>query len=311
MKKSGLHKPGQEAVTAKGWLKAHKWLLARRAAQLGFLSLFLTGPLLGFWIAKGTIAQSLTFEVLPLTDPFVALQTLSAGHVLASTALIGVAVVVVAYAVLGGKLYCSWVCPINLVSDLASWTRRLLGLKGGLKLNRQTRYWIMGGALIGSMVTGSLVWEAVNPITTIYRDIVFGTLLVGYGLYMVAAIFLFETLIADRGWCGHLCPVGAFYGLIGIKGTVKVNANNRADCNSCMDCFAVCPEPQVITPALKAKAINKTPVILEKDCTSCGRCIDVCSKNVFAFQLGRQPKAFDLEADQRSHSDNPPQSKAA
>ncbi|MBX3680886.1 MAG: 4Fe-4S binding protein, partial [Rhodocyclaceae bacterium] len=23
------------------------------------------------------------------------------------------------------------------------------------------------------------------------------------------------------------------------------------------------------------------PVILDKDCTSCGRCIDVCSKDVF------------------------------
>jgi ferredoxin-type protein NapH len=49
-----------------------------------------------------------------------------------------------------------------------------------------------------------------------------------------------------------------------------------------MDCFAVCPEPQVIRPALKA--IDGTPpLILEANCTNCGRCIDVCSKDVFAF----------------------------
>jgi ferredoxin-type protein NapH len=47
-----------------------------------------------------------------------------------------------------------------------------------------------------------------------------------------------------------------------------------------MDCFAVCPEPQVIRPALKA-AGQDHPVILDKDCTTCGRCVDVCGKDVF------------------------------
>jgi ferredoxin-type protein NapH len=48
-----------------------------------------------------------------------------------------------------------------------------------------------------------------------------------------------------------------------------------------MDCFAVCPEPQVIGPALKGAEKNIGPVILSPNCTNCGRCIDVCSKNVF------------------------------
>jgi len=32
---------------------------------------------------------------------------------------------------------------------------------------------------------------------------------------------------------------------------VRVAAPNRKACDDCMDCFAVCPEPQVIRPALK------------------------------------------------------------
>ncbi|HRG72288.1 MAG TPA: quinol dehydrogenase ferredoxin subunit NapH, partial [Thauera aminoaromatica] len=32
-------RPGREAVEAKGWLRAHKWLLLRRASQLGILAL--------------------------------------------------------------------------------------------------------------------------------------------------------------------------------------------------------------------------------------------------------------------------------
>jgi ferredoxin-type protein NapH len=50
-----------------------------------------------------------------------------------------------------------------------------------------------------------------------------------------------------------------------------------------MDCFAVCPEHQVIKPALKNAAQGLGPVILSPNCTNCGRCIDVCSKDVFEF----------------------------
>ena len=32
-------RPGHEAVEVKGWLRAHKWLLLRRASQLGILAL--------------------------------------------------------------------------------------------------------------------------------------------------------------------------------------------------------------------------------------------------------------------------------
>ena len=71
--------PGREAIAAKGWLSAHKWLLLRRASQLGLLLLFALGPWLGVWIVKGTLTSSLTLDTLPLTDPFFLLQSLAAG----------------------------------------------------------------------------------------------------------------------------------------------------------------------------------------------------------------------------------------
>nr|HPR07449.1 quinol dehydrogenase ferredoxin subunit NapH [Denitromonas sp.] len=77
-----------------------------------------------------------------------------------------------------------------------------------------------------------------------------------------------------------VCPVGAFYGVLNSAALIRVTADRRSRCDDCMDCFAVCPEPQVIRPALKAVAQDH-PLILDKDCTSCGRCIDVCGKDVF------------------------------
>jgi ferredoxin-type protein NapH len=99
---------------------------------------------------------------------------------------------------------------------------------------------------------------------------------------VILAIFLFVLFVVRHGWCGHLCPVGAFYSLIGKASVLRVQLPRREACNNCLDCFAVCPEHQIIRMPLKGTK-GAPPVILDSRCTNCGRCIDVCSKDVFAF----------------------------
>lgn len=270
---------GQEAIEAKGWYGAHRYLILRRASQVFFLLLFLLGPWFGIWWVTGNLAGSRSFDLLPLTDPLILLQSVVAGHLPGLTALIGAAIVVAAYALIGGRVYCSWVCPINPVTDAAHWLHDKLGLPKGWQPKRATRYWILGTVLAVSALTGTIAWELLNPITMLHRGLVFG---MGFAWALVAAVFLFDLVVSRRGWCGHLCPVGAFYGLLGVKSLLRVSAVNRAACDDCMDCFAVCPENQVISPALRGKP-GQSPVILSPDCTNCGRCIDVCSVDVFAF----------------------------
>ncbi|MCG2575454.1 quinol dehydrogenase ferredoxin subunit NapH [Dechloromonas sp. XY25] len=273
---------GAEAVVAKGWLGAHKWLLLRRISQLTILTLFLLGPLAGIWIVKGNLNYSYTLGVLPLTDPYVVLQSLLAGHVQEKLGLIGVGIVLAFYFLVGGRVYCSWVCPVNMVTDAAGWLRDRLGIKGAGSLSAKTRYWILGMTLVGSAVTGVVLWELVNPVSMLHRGLIFG---IGSAWMIVLAIFLFDLFVMTRGWCGRLCPVGAFYGLLGKWSPVRISASKRSACNDCMDCFEVCPEPQVIRPALKGEGKGVGPVILAPNCTNCGRCIDVCSKDVFTFGL--------------------------
>lgn len=277
---SAKAQPGADALQTKGWLGAHKWLLLRRAAQFGFLGLFLVGPWAGIWIVEGTLISSETLDVLPLSDPYALLQSFAAGQVPAPTALIGGAIVLAVYAVVGGRVYCSWVCPINVVTDAAHWLRGRLGLPKGWQPKRSTRFWVLAMTLAVSAATGVLAWELVNPITLLHRGLLFG---LGFAWAAVAAVFLFDLLVSRQGWCGHLCPVGAFYGLVGRFSLLRVKAAGRRNCDDCMDCFAVCPEPQVITPALKGAPQGLSPVILSPDCTNCGRCIDVCSRDVFRF----------------------------
>ncbi|MFC1673513.1 quinol dehydrogenase ferredoxin subunit NapH [Pseudomonadota bacterium] len=273
---------GQDALKAKGWLGAHKWLLIRRASQLTILALFLAGPLAGVWIVKGNLTSSLTLGVLPLSDPFVLLQSLFAGHVAAGTALLGAAIVLAFYALFGGRIYCSYVCPMNVVTDASRWLAKRFKLSKGWQPARETRLYVLGGVMAAALVTGVMAWEMLNPVTMLHRGMVYG---MGYVWTVVAAVFVFDLVVSRRGWCGHLCPMGAFYATLGSVSLVRVSASKRSQCNDCMDCFAVCPEPHVISPALRGAQTGVGPVIQSGFCTNCGRCIDVCAKDVFAFDL--------------------------
>ena len=132
--------PGKDAIAEQGWLKAHRWLLLRRASQLGALALFLLGPLLGIWIVTGNLSASMTLDVLPLTDPLLLGQSMLSGNWPATTGLIGAGLVLVLYALVGGRVFCAWVCPVNMVTDLAAWLRRRLGLRASGRLSRGLRW---------------------------------------------------------------------------------------------------------------------------------------------------------------------------
>lgn len=272
-------RPGFGAVKTKGWWKAHRYLVLRRMSQLAIFSLFLLGPLAGVWLIKGNLASSLTLDVLPLTDPFLLAQVLATRHLPETSAFTGAAIVIAFYALAGGRVFCSWVCPVNVVTDSASWLRRRLKITTGRAPRGGLRYWLAGAVLLASAVAGQAVWESVNPVSMTQRALIFGGTL-AWGA--TAAVFLFDLLIAPRGWCGHVCPMGASYALIGHKSLLRVSARHASRCDDCADCYAVCPEPQVIALPLKGKG-GAGPVITDAACTNCGRCIDVCGPDVFVF----------------------------
>lgn len=269
-----------DAIATKGWWGAHRWLVLRRSVQLSILALFLVGPWFGWWLVKGNLNYSLTLDTVPLADPLVMLQSLLSGHVPQRNAIIGVVVVLLFYLLVGGRSYCAWVCPMNMVTDAASALRRKLDIRGGGDMPRQTRYWILGLILVLAASSGAIVWELVNPVSLLPRGLVFG---MGAGWLLIAGIFLFDLFVMKRGWCGHLCPVGAFYSLLGRWSLVRVSASKREDCNNCLDCFVACPEQQVIRLPLKGANKGVGPMIVSSNCTNCGRCIDVCAKDVFTF----------------------------
>lgn len=275
-----MNRTGINMADDRNWWLKNRWLVLRRSSQLSILALFLLGPWLGIWIIKGNLNSSYVLSLLPLTDPFILIQSWLADRQFGSQSAIGALVIAAFYFLVGGRAFCAWVCPVNIVTDSAHWLRRRLGLKGKTRINRNTRYWLLAASLLLSAVTGYLVWEWVNPVSILQRGIIFG---MGAGWLIILAVFLFDLAVSKRGWCGHLCPVGAFYSLLGRYSPVRIRADNRDACDKCMDCFEVCPEPLVLSPALFGGKEGIGPLVDEANCTNCGRCIDVCSKEVFNF----------------------------
>lgn len=270
---------GKEAREKLGLWRANKWLVLRRLSQLAIILMFVSGPMWNIWILKGNYSGSMLFDLIPMSDPLITAESLLTGYIPEWKTLLGAAIIVATYALLASRAFCAWVCPLNLVTDLAAWLRRKLGIRQTLKMSRSLRYVILAVVLIGSAITGNLIWEWINPVAAFGRVFVYG---VGATLWLVLAVFLFDLLVAEHGWCGHLCPIGAMYGLIGAKSIVRVKVVDREKCDRCMDCYNVCPEPQVLRTPLHGKEDDST-IVLAKDCISCGRCIDVCAENVFAF----------------------------
>ena len=218
-------------------MKNMKYFLLRRTTQIGLLFLYFSANAYGWNILAGTFGTSMIFGTIPLADPYTTLQVLATGFVLGADVLLGAAIITVFYFVIGGRAFCAWVCPINMVTDLANWLRRKLNLdKEEVNyrfLKRSARYWIMVVGLVVSAIVGVAAFEVVSPITIMQRGVVFGLLV----------IFLFDLFGVKNGWCGHLCPLGASYSIIGSQSLVRVKHDHEA-CTDCMNCKVICTESQ-------------------------------------------------------------------
>ncbi|HCG6610196.1 TPA: quinol dehydrogenase ferredoxin subunit NapH [Vibrio parahaemolyticus] len=284
MAKNLAQNAGKEAVEKLGWWRAHRFLVLRRLCQLTIIALFMAGPTLG--VLTGNLSSSMLFDTVPLSDPLIVLQALATGHIPEFNALLGVVIVVVFYAILAPRAFCAWVCPLNIVTDLAAWLRRKFNIKASYRWSPAIRYWLIPVLMLGSALSGAILWTWLDPVAALHRGLVFG---MGAGWVLIALVFVLDLLLVEHGWCGHLCPLGAAYGVIGRKSLLRVTAVRREDCTKCMDCFYVCPEPEVLRQPLKEGDRR----VMDQNCISCGRCLDVCPEHVFEFKTRLNVKNID------------------
>ncbi len=265
-------------------IKNSKYLIIRRIVQLSILFLFVGANIWGWKILTGNLSTAKVLDTFYLADPYAIIQMFAAGSIVGIDAIIGAVITLLFYSLIGGRAFCSFVCPINIVTDTAAWARKLLLKKSDvniLNISRKTRYYILAISLIVSAITGVAAFEFISPISILHRGIIFG---IGTGWIVILFVFLFDLLILERAWCGHLCPLGAFYSLVGKFNFIKVK-HKVENCTKCMKCFDVCPEKQVLSIVTKQSGQIKSGA-----CTACGRCIDVCDDDSLKFSFNNYKK---------------------
>jgi ferredoxin-type protein NapH len=273
-----LHERG---LGARLW--SWRYLVLRRLSQFAILLLFF-GTAHWAWqypaktpLLTGNLSASELMGVVPMADPFAVLQIFLTGHVLQQKVVLGAAIVMAFYLLVGGRMFCAWACPVNMVTDAAGWLRARLPIPPMFHLSRNLRYFVLAATLLLSALTGMAAFEWVSPVGMAHREIIFG---LGAGGMALAAIFLFDLLLLKNGWCGHLCPLGGFWGLVGRTAQIRVRFDAQS-CTHCGECAKVCPEPQV----LNLKHLEATGYVNSGECSNCGRCTPLCPEGSLAFDL--------------------------
>lgn len=231
-------------------------------------------------IVQGNLSYSSWFNgTFSLTDPLGALQIFLAGGGLTLDVALGVLLVVIVYGVFLGRAYCAFICPVNLITDFANLLRDKLGFNSAqrkLILPRSTKFVILALGLILSTLFGVAAFELISPISMLHRGVVFG---MGFGAFALLAVFCFDLFVLKNGFCGHICPLGAMYSLIGKFALLRVN-HKLSNCTKCMKCVQICPEPEVLKPIGKENGTLDSMA-----CLRCGRCIEVCRDNALGFTI--------------------------
>jgi len=260
-----------------------RWILVIAIHLLFFLSFAIDIQTL-----EGTLNGS-RFLGFHLIDPFTSLEMFLATYHLHINIIIGVSTITVFYLLVGGRSYCSWVCPYGILSEIGEkWHNTLVSKKiiKSRKFDHRIRYIFWGIFLTLSFTSGYLVFESLNVVGILSRAIAYGWSL---ALVWVVVVLGFEVFFSRRAWCTYICPIGTTYGLIGKVSALRIEWNDN--CDHCMVCHDVCFENQVleITKAKYDKQREEKKITKEyitgADCTLCGRCIDVCHEDALNFDF--------------------------
>jgi len=263
-------------------LVSHKWRNRRWAVLLAVNLLFVFSFWLDIQILEGALTAS-RFVGFHLIDLNSALQVMLAHKHIIVNLFIGTFTVFLIWVLLGGRTFCSWVCPYHLLAEWAEALHLKLVEKKWVtdhEFHRGTRtvFWLLFALL--AIVTGYTVFETLSPTGILSRALIYGP---GLALGWVGLLLVFEIVYSRRAWCRYVCPIGLTYGAVGALSPLRVSFHVE-HCFHEGDCRKVCLVPHVLDVTVKGRASEES-MSLGPDCTRCGLCVDVCPTGALRYEV--------------------------
>ncbi len=175
-----------------------------------------------------------------------------------------------------GKSFCSWMCPVGLLSELlGDFGKRLTGWRGKFPnwLDwplRSPKYLLLGFfvySIFFLMNEASLKQFLDSPYNLVsdVKMYYFFANITRFSLIVLAVLFA-ASIFVRNFWCRFLCPYGALLGITSLLSPQKIK-RNAVSCIDCGKCAKVCPSH------IK---VDKVKTVFSDECTSCLECLDAC-----------------------------------
>lgn len=277
----------------------------RKAVRFLIVAVLLIALFAGW--QTGTLC-SVGYDAIAYICPLGALETIFGSWAFVPRVLICLAVVVIV-ALVFGKAFCSWVCPVAPLSDL------LRGRKAREKdecertqaahrvLERWSdtnaaqaekhkpfrsrvdgRHVVLAGSLASAAVCGFPVFCLVCPIGLTFASAIALYRLIGFNEPAIEVLVFPALLVLEltvlRKWCHRFCPVGALLSLLSrgnrtFKPHVDASMCARHAGSSCAACAQACPEHIDLCADLGDRSLA--------ECTRCGACVNTCPAKALSF----------------------------
>ncbi len=260
----------------------HKWRNRRWATLVLVNLLFVVSFYFDVQLVEGALTASrvIGFHFADLNS---ALQVMLAFKQVVLNLLIGTLTVFLLWWLLGGRTFCSWVCPYHLIAEGAEKIHLVLAkrkLAVDLRFHRGVRALFYLVFALLTLATGYTVFETISPTGILSRALIYGP---GLALLWVLALLLFEVFVSRRAWCRYVCPIGITYGLVGSISPLRVQYNMQS-CHHEGDCRKICMVPHVLDVTIRGRATG-VDTDIGADCTRCGLCVDICPTDSLSFKF--------------------------